>query len=138
MLEAFQSLRDGLSSKKQPEVVQTSTSASKPGTSVVNLDLPHPRPTSNLQTDDMDVDYGPALPPGLGSDHQNFSDQNSNVSEVPSKKAWDGHKGTLTGSMMLVQDLPQTNTLMNTHTTPNMKQITHGNTHNNRRPHRKK
>ena len=35
------------------------------------------------------MDYGPALPPGLGSDHQNFSDQNSNASEVPSKKASD-------------------------------------------------
>ena len=33
------------------------------------------------------MDYGPALPPGLGSDHQNFLDQNSSASEVPSKKA---------------------------------------------------
>ena len=40
----------------------------------------------------MDVDYGPALPPGHGSDHQNFSDQNSNASEVPSKKVSDVHK----------------------------------------------
>ena len=72
MLEAFQSLRDELSSKKQPEVVQTSASASKPGTSVINLDPPPPTPTTNLQTEDMDVDYGPALPPGLRSDHQNF------------------------------------------------------------------
>ena len=40
MLEAFQSLRDELSSKKQAEVVQTSASASRPGTSAVNLDLP--------------------------------------------------------------------------------------------------
>ena len=38
------------------------------------------------------MDYGPVLPPGLGSDHQNFLDQNSNASEVPSKKASDGHK----------------------------------------------
>ena len=40
MLEAFQSLRDELTSKKQVEVDQTLTS--KPGTSqaVVNLDLP--------------------------------------------------------------------------------------------------
>ena len=90
MLEAFQSLRNELSSKKQ--VVQTSASASKPGTSAVNLDLPPPRPTTNFQTKDMDVDYGPALPPGLGSDHQNFSDQNSDASEIPSKKASDGHK----------------------------------------------
>ena len=90
MLEAFQSLRDELSSKKQAEVVQTS--ASRPGTSVVNLDLPPPRPTTNLQTEDMDVDYGPALPPSLGSDHHNFSDQNSNASEVPSKKDSDGPK----------------------------------------------
>ena len=38
------------------------------------------------------MDYGPALPPGLGSDRQNFSDQNSNASEVPSKKASDRPK----------------------------------------------
>ena len=46
MLEAFQSLRDELTSKKQVEVDQTSASASKPGTScqTVNLDLPPPRP----------------------------------------------------------------------------------------------
>ena len=92
MLEAFQSLRDEISSKKKSEVVQTSASASKPGTGAVNLDLPPPRPTTNLQTEDMDVDYGPALPPGPGSDHQNFSDQNSNAFEVPSKKVSDGHK----------------------------------------------
>ena len=92
ILEAFQSLRDELSNKKQAEVVQTSASASRPGTSAVNLDLPHPRPTPTTQTEDMDVDYGPALPPGLGSDHQNVSDQTSNASEVPSKKASDVHK----------------------------------------------
>ena len=40
----------------------------------------------------MDVDYGPALPPGLGSDHQNVSDQNSNASEEPSKKVLDRSK----------------------------------------------
>ena len=66
--------------------------ASKPGTYAVNLDIPPLRPTTNLQTEDMDVDYGPALPPGPGSDHQNFSHQNSNASEVPSKSASDGHK----------------------------------------------
>ena len=81
MLEAFKSLREELSNKKQPEVVQTSASASKPETSVDKLDLPQPRPISNPPTEDMD--YGPALPPGLGSDHQNFSDQNFNTSEVP-------------------------------------------------------
>ena len=40
MLEAFQSLREELTSKRQTEVDQTSVSASKPGTSsraVVNL-----------------------------------------------------------------------------------------------------
>ena len=89
MLEAFKSLREELSNKKQVEVVQTSTSASKPGTSVDKLDLPHPRPTNNPPTEDMDVDYGPALPPGLESDHQNFSDQNFNTSKVPTKKPSD-------------------------------------------------
>ena len=92
MLKAFQSLRDELSNKKQAEVVQTSASASRPGTSAVNLDLPHPRPTPNTQTEDMDVDYGPPLPPGLGSDHQNVSDQSPYTYEVPSKKASDVHK----------------------------------------------
>ena len=92
MLEAFQSLRDKLSNKKQAEVVQTSDSASRPGTSAVNLDLPPPRPNPNTQTEDMDVDFGSALPPGLGSDHQNVSDQNSNESEEPSKKVSDRSK----------------------------------------------
>ena len=46
MLEAFQSLREELTAKKQTEVDQTSVSASKPGTSsrtAVNLDLPPPK-----------------------------------------------------------------------------------------------
>ena len=67
MLEAFQSLREELTAKKQTEVDQTLFLASKPGTSstAVNLDLPAPRHRTNIQTEDMDVDYGPALPPRL-------------------------------------------------------------------------
>ena len=38
------------------------------------------------------MDFGPALPSGLGSDHQNVSDQNSNESEEPSKKVSDRSK----------------------------------------------
>ena len=38
------------------------------------------------------MDYGPALPPRLGSDHHNASDQNSNASEEPSKKVLDRPK----------------------------------------------
>ena len=93
MLEAFQSLRDELTTKKQSEVDQTSVSASKPGTSsstVVNLDPPPPRPrTTTSLVEEMEVDYGPAVPPRLGSDLHNASDQNSNASEEPSKKASD-------------------------------------------------
>ena len=51
LLEAFHSLRDELTSKKQVEVDQTSASASKPGPSQtpVNLDLPlQPRTASNV------------------------------------------------------------------------------------------
>ena len=95
MLEAFQSLQEELTTKKQTEVDETSVSASKPGTSssaVVNLDLPPPRPRTTLQTKDMDVDYGPALPPRLGSDPYNASDQNANASEEPSKKVSDKPK----------------------------------------------
>ena len=51
MLEAFQSLREELTAKKQTEVDQTSFLASEPGTSsktAVNLDLPPPRPSTNI------------------------------------------------------------------------------------------
>ena len=94
MLEAFQSLRKELTTKKQREVDQTSASASKPvpSTSAVNLDLPPPRPRTTSHTEEMDVDYGPALPPRLGSDLPNASDQNSNGSKEPSKKASDRPK----------------------------------------------
>ena len=93
MLEAFQSLRDKLTFKKQVEVDQTL--ASKPGTSqaAVNLDLlpsRQPRTTSNVEQ--MEVDYGPALPPHLGVDHQIASDQHSSPSEKPSEKALDRPK----------------------------------------------
>ena len=84
--ESLSLLRDELTSKKQMEVDQTSASASKPGPSsqTVNLDLPprRPRPTSH---EEMEVDYGPALPPCLGADHHYTSDQHSGLSEEPSK-----------------------------------------------------
>ena len=90
-VRSFQSLRDELTTKKQAEVDQTSASASKPGpsTSAVYLDLPPPRPRTTLHVEEMEVDYGPALPPRLSSDLHNASDQNSNASEEPSKKASD-------------------------------------------------
>ena len=55
MLEAFQSLRDELTTKKQAEVDQTSASASKPGpsNSAVNLDLPPPRPRTTSHVEEM-------------------------------------------------------------------------------------
>ena len=94
MLEAFQSLREELTAKKQTEVDQTSFLASKPGTSstAVNLDLPPPRPRANLQTKAMDVDYGPALPPRLVLDQHDTSDQYIAPSELPPKKVSDKHK----------------------------------------------
>ena len=67
MLEAFQSLREELATKKKVEV-ESSLPASKPGSSSNNaahLDLPPPRSGTNLQSEAMDVDYGPALPPRL-------------------------------------------------------------------------
>ena len=85
MLEAFQSLR---------EVDQTSFPASKPDTSstAVNLDLPPPRPRTNIQTEDMDVDYGPAIPPRLVLDQHGTSDQYIATSELPLKKVSDKPK----------------------------------------------
>ena len=96
---------------------QTSASASKPGpsTSAVNLDLPPPRPRTTSHVEEMEVDYGPALPPHLGSDLHYASDQNSNASEEPSKKASDRPKNTLTLTkcMRLNRGLPRINTMMN-------------------------
>ena len=94
MLEAFQSLQEELTAKKQTEVDQTSFLASKPGTSstAVNLDLPTPRPRANPQTEDMDVDYGPALPPRLVLNQHDTSDQYVAPSELPPKKVSDKHK----------------------------------------------
>ena len=95
MLEAFQSLREELTAKKQTEVDQTSFLASKPGTSsktAVNLDLPPPRSSTNIQTEAMDVDYGPALPPRLVLDQQDISDQYVAPSELPPKEVSYSHK----------------------------------------------
>ena len=69
---------------------QTSASASKSGTSqaAANLDLPPPsQPWTTSNVEQMEVDYGPALPPHLGADHHHASDQLSSPSEKPSKKA---------------------------------------------------
>ena len=96
MLEAFQSLREDLTAKKQTEVDQISVFASKPGTSsrpTVNLGLRPPRHRTATQTEDMDVDYGPALPPHLGPDTHDPSDQNVAPSEFPSKKVSDKKHG---------------------------------------------
>ena len=42
--------------------------------------------------EEIEVDYGPALPPRLSADHHNASDQHSSPSEEPSKKALDRPK----------------------------------------------
>ena len=93
MLEAFQSLREELASKKTTEV-ESSFPASKPGTSsdnAVNLDLPPPRSSTNMHTEAMDVDYGPALPPRLVL-NQDTSDQYVAPSVVPPKEVSYSHK----------------------------------------------
>ena len=78
-----------MTAKKQTEVDQTLFLASKPGTSstAVNLDLPPPRPRTNIQTEDMD--YGPALPSHLVLDQHDTSDQYVATSELPPKKVSD-------------------------------------------------
>ena len=93
MLEAFQSLREELTTKKKTEV-ESSFSASKPGTSSDNaahLDLPPPRSSTNVQSEAMDVDYGPALPPRLVL-NQDTSDQYVAPSEVHPKEVSYSHK----------------------------------------------
>ena len=76
MLEAFQSLREELAVKKSAEV-DPSPHASKAGpssNSAAHLDLPPPRSSTNAQSEAMDVDVGPALPPRLVL-NQTSSDQ---------------------------------------------------------------
>ena len=93
MLEAFQSLREELTTKKKTEV-EPSFSASKPGTSSDNaahLDLPPPRSSTNVQSEAMEVDYGPALPPRLVL-NQDTSDQYVAPSEVHPKEVSYSHK----------------------------------------------
>ena len=117
MLEAFQSLRDELTTKKQAEVDQTSASASKPGpsTSAVHLDLPPPRPRTTSHVEEMEVDYGPALPPRLGSDLHNASDQILlHPRSLLRRPRIDLQNTlTLTKSMRLNRGLPRINTMMN-------------------------
>ena len=115
LLEAFQSLREELTVKKQIEVDQTLFLASKPGTSsktAVNLDLPPPRTSTNIQTEAMDVDYGPALPPRLVLDQQDTSDQYVAPSEKRSRTHTKS-KATLVVGRKLIQDLPRTNQMRN-------------------------
>ena len=74
---------------------QTATFASKPGTpsrTAVNLGLPPLRHRTTIQTEDMDVDYGPALPPRLVPDLHDTSDQNVSAYELPSRKVSDKPK----------------------------------------------
>ena len=61
MLEAFQSLREELAVKKPAEVDPLASSS----ISAAHLDLPPPRSSTNAQSEAMDVDVGPALPPRL-------------------------------------------------------------------------
>ena len=71
------------------------TLASKPETSqaAVNLDLPPPRqPRTTSNVEQMEVDYGPALPPHLGADQHMALDQPFSHSEEPSKKTSDRPK----------------------------------------------
>ena len=93
MLEAFQSLREELATQKKVEI-ESSLPASKPGSSSNNaapLDLPPPRSSTNVQSEAMDVDYGPALPPHLVL-NQDTSEQYVAPSEGHSEEVSYSHK----------------------------------------------
>ena len=93
MLEAFQSLREELAVKK-PAEVDPSPHASKAGpssNSAAHLDLPPPRSSTNAQSEAMDVDVGPALPPRLVL-NQTSSDQYVAHSEAIPKDSSYSHK----------------------------------------------
>ena len=93
MLEAFQSLREELAVKK-PAEVDPSPHASKAGPSsnmAAHLDLPPPRSSTNAQSEAMDVDVGPALPPRLVL-NQSTSEQYVAPSEAIPKDSSYSHK----------------------------------------------
>ena len=93
MLEAFQSLREELAVKK-PAEVDPSPHASKAGPSsniAAHLDLPPPRSSTNAQSEAMDVDVGPALPPRLVL-NQSTLDQYVAPSEAIPKDSSYSHK----------------------------------------------
>ena len=93
MLEAFQSLREELTIKKTSEV-EPSSRASKPGpfsNIAAHLDLPPPRSSTNAQSEAMDVDVGPALPPRLVL-NPTTSDQYVAPSEAIPKDSSYSHK----------------------------------------------
>ena len=93
MLEAFQSLREELAVKKSAEV-DPSPHASKAGPSsksAAHLDLPPPRSSTNAQSEAMDVDVGPALPPRLVL-NQTYLDQYVAPSEAIPKDSSYSHK----------------------------------------------
>ena len=93
MLEAFQSLREELAIKK-PAEVDPSPHASKAGPSsniAAHLDLPPLRSSTNAQSEAMDVDVGPALPPRRVL-NQSTSDQYVAPSEAIPKDSSYSHK----------------------------------------------
>ena len=63
----------------------------------------------------MDVDYGPAIPPRLGSDPHNASDQNASASEEPLRRSRIDLKNTviLAVGMRLDPGLPWINSMRN-------------------------
>ena len=87
MLEAFQSLQEELTIKKKAEA-ESSLPTSNPDTSsntAANLDLPPPRSSTNIHTEAVDEDVGPALPPRLVL-NPDTSDQYVAPSEVRPKE----------------------------------------------------
>ena len=63
----------------------------------------------------MDVDYGPAIPPGPDLITRISRNRTLMHPRYLPRRRWKDIKDTVTliGSMMMVQDLPRTNTLMN-------------------------
>ena len=101
MLEAFQSLREELAVKKSAEVDPSphASKASPSSNSAAHLELisppppppPPPRLSTNAQSEAMDVDIGPALPPRLVL-NQTSSDQYVAPSEAIPKDSLYSHK----------------------------------------------
>ena len=101
-LEAFRSLRELAAKKSQGEVAQTPSSALKPGPSASQDSIA--RHSDVISHEEMEVDYGPALPPCLASGESQPSKIVASAVKVSAQKVSIKHKKRTHPRKKLISD----------------------------------